>query len=231
MTNPEHRRNFHGRRSGHKLKAGRQRLVDEVLPSLSVALPNDGKIDTGALFTPPKEELWLEIGFGGGEHLAWQAAHHPEVGMIGCEPFLNGVASLLGHLQENGAQNVRIYDDDARDLIDALPDNCIDRLFILFADPWPKKRHNKRRIVNTETVEAYARILKEGAELRFASDHMDYVAWTLDLLTNDPRFQWTAKQARDWRVRPDDWPETRYERKSLAGDKSAYLTFLRTAYP
>lgn len=228
MTKPEHRRNFHGRRSGHKLKPGRQRLVDEALPSLRIDLPEQGVINTNALFDPSMRELWLEIGFGGGEHLAWQAAHHPHAGMIGCEPFLNGVASLLAHLEENGAQNVRIYDDDARDLVDALPDNSIDRLFILFADPWPKKRHNKRRIVNAETVEAYARILKAGAELRFASDHMDYVAWTLDLLTNDPRFQWTAKKAEDWRVRPDDWPETRYERKSLAGDKSAYLTFLRT---
>ena len=229
MTTPDTlRRNFFGRRSGHKLHKGRQRLVDEMLPSLRVELPESGTLETSALFSPPKQPLWLEIGFGGGEHLAWQAAHHPDVGMIGCEPYLNGVASLLGHLQENGAKNVRIFDDDARDLLDVLPDQSIDRLFVLFADPWPKKRHNKRRIVNSETIEAYARILKEGAELRFASDHMGYVAWTLDLLTNDPRFFWTAQKAEDWRVRPSDWPQTRYERKSLAGDKSAYLTFLRT---
>jgi len=230
MTAPEKpRRNFYGRRSGHKLHKGRQRLVDEVLPSLRVSLPQTGFVDTAALFSPPKKQLWLEIGFGGGEHLAWQAERNPDVGMIGCEPFLNGVASLLGHLQTNKASNVRIFDDDARDLLDALPDACLDRLFILFADPWPKKRHNKRRIVNSETVEAYARLLKEGAELRFASDHMGYVAWTLELLTNDPRFHWTARKADDWRVRPDDWPQTRYEIKSLAGDRSAYLTFVRTA--
>lgn len=230
MTKPEQpRRNFFGRRSGHKLHKGRQRLVDEVLPSLRVELPETSSLNTSALFDPPKQALWLEIGFGGGEHLAWQAEQNPNVGMIGCEPFLNGVASLLGHLQQNGAENVRIFDDDARDLLDVLPDASIDRLFILFADPWPKKRHNKRRIVNPETIEAYARVLKEGAELRFASDHMGYVAWTLDLLTSDPRFHWTAQKADDWRIRPTDWPETRYERKSLAGDKSAYLTFLRTA--
>jgi len=230
VTKPEQpRRNFFGRRSGHKLHKGRQRLVDEVLPSLRVELPETSSLNTSALFDPPKQALWLEIGFGGGEHLAWQAEQNPNVGMIGCEPFLNGVASLLGHLQQNGAENVRIFDDDARDLLDVLPDASIDRLFILFADPWPKKRHNKRRIVNPETIEAYARVLKEGAELRFASDHMGYVAWTLDLLTSDPRFHWTAQKADDWRIRPTDWPETRYERKSLAGDKSAYLTFLRTA--
>lgn len=174
------------------------------------------------------KQVWLEIGFGGGEHLAVQARAHPDIGFIGCEPFVNGVAKLMGAIHENELKNIRICDDDARPLLDAMVENSIDRSFILYSDPWPKKRHHKRRFIVKENLDRLARVLKDGAELCFASDHMDFVEWTLQHLLDHPSFQWQAQTASDWRNPPKDWVPTRYEEKALArGERPAYLLFTR----
>ena len=174
-------------------------------------------------------DLWLEIGFGGGEHLAAQAAANPGTGFIGCEPFINGVASLLAEIDRLGLTNIRIFDDDARLMLKALPDACLGRVFVLFADPWPKKRHHRRRFIAPDTLDQLARLMKDGAELRFASDHMGYVRWALSRLTAHADFQWTAAGPADWRTRPADAVETRYEEKALQkGLSCVYLSFSRS---
>ncbi len=182
---------------------------------------------------PRAREVWLEIGFGGGEHLAHHAARHPDVGFIGVEPYLTGVAKLLGRIEREGLRNVRILVEDARLLLPLLPDASIARLFVLFPDPWPKKRHHKRRIVNRQTVAEFARILAPGGEARFATDDPGYARWMLEALLGEPRFEWTAETARDWRRRPaEDWPETRYEAKARAqGRCPVYLRFRRLSVP
>jgi tRNA (guanine-N7-)-methyltransferase len=172
--------------------------------------------------------VWLEIGFGGGEHLAWQAAAHPAVGCIGCEAYVNGIAKLLAAVQDNGLDNVRIHDGDARELVADLGDATIGRIFLLFPDPWPKRRHHKRRIVTPIMLGEFHRILKPGGTWRFASDSREYVAWTLMHVRAHGGFEWLAETPRDWRERPADWPETRYEAKARAqGRKPVFLTFKR----
>ena len=221
---------FYGRRQGHPLRIRSQRLVDELLPRIAVNPPSDegAQLDPLSLFPADIKEVWLEVGFGRGEHLAWQAQHNPEVGMIGCEPFINGVAGLLQKVEDGGLGNVRILHDDARLLLKTLPDASISRFFLLFPDPWPKTRHNKRRFISPENLVQLARVLKDGAEFRFGSDHMDYCRWTLAHLLNHPAFEWTAEGPQDWRRRPADWPPTRYETKAAEkGLESAYLTFRR----
>jgi tRNA (guanine-N7-)-methyltransferase len=222
---------LYGRRRGRRLRAGQQELLAHLLPKLRIARPGPGeRLDLAALFPAPTADVWLEIGFGGGEHLAWQAARHPGIGFIGAEFFLNGVASLLGHLARGGMGNVRIHPDDARPLLKALPDRGIGRAFLLFPDPWPKARHAGRRFVSPENIAELARILKPGAELRIASDDPGHVAWTLEHLTRLPDFEWLARGPADWRTRPEDWPPTRYEEKALKeGRKPAYLRFGRRA--
>lgn len=171
---------------------------------------------------------WLEIGFGAGEHLAAQALARPDIGFLGCEPFINGVAALLAKMEADDITNIRLFDDDARLLLPRLPEGVIDRAFILFSDPWPKKRHNKRRIITPRTLDALARILRPGAELRFASDDMSYISWTLEHMRRCPEFSWPAAGPADWRNRPADAVETRYERKALAeGRRCVYLGFRR----
>jgi len=172
--------------------------------------------------------VWLEIGFGGGEHMAAQAARRSDVLVIGAEPFQNGVASALRHIDEQALGNVRVHDGDARDLMARLPDACLDRAYILFPDPWPKARHNKRRIIQAETVAELARLLKPGGRLRFASDWADYVDWTLERFVMSPAFRWTAGQAADWRIPPADHITTRYEEKRLGDCAPVFLDFLRT---
>ncbi len=148
--------------------------------------------------------------------------------MIGCEPFVNGVGALLSRIQEDGIANIRIFDDDARLLLEAMPDAVLGRVFILFSDPWPKKRHHKRRFINRATLDSLARTMKDGAQLRFASDHMGYVRWALGRLAAHPAFQWRARRARDWREPPADWVATRYQQKAQRqGRPAVYLEFLR----
>ncbi len=173
-------------------------------------------------------EVWLEIGFGSGEHLLWQAEHHKDVGFIGCEPFLNGVGTLLGAIEDRGIETIRVHDGDAREVLDWLPDASIGRLFVLFPDPWPKKRQLKRRLISPETTAAFARVLGPGGELRFASDSGEYTAQTLFMVDRSGAFNWLAERAEDWRECPADWPETRYERKALEDRrKSSYLRFTK----
>ncbi len=173
-------------------------------------------------------ETWLEIGFGGGEHMAAQAARHPGVTFIGAEPFQNGVASAVRHIDEQGLTNVRIHDGDARELLARLPDGGIARVFILFPDPWPKARHHKRRLVQTETVTELARVLAAGGRLRFASDWADYADWALARFLAKPAFRWTAERADDWRRPPAGHVTTRYEEKRLGDCAPVWLDFLRT---
>lgn len=222
------RRVLYGRRGGPGLRPARRERLERLLPALSLDLPEAGEIDPGSLFEPPCSRVWLEIGFGGGEHLAWQAAANPEVGLIGVEPFIDGVAKLLGAVEAEGLGNVRVYTDDARLLLDRLPQASLERIFVLFADPWPKKRHWKRRIVNPVTVARFAGLLRDGGELRVATDDPGYRRWMLACLLAEPRLDWQVQGPDDWRARPADWPPTRYEEKALAaGRRPVFLRFKR----
>jgi len=226
---------FHGRRRGRRLRKGQTALLTEQLPRLRFELPAGGaRLDPTALFgasatdAAGRREIWLEIGFGAGEHLAWQAAQHPEVSFLGAEYFVNGIACLLRHLDDAGLENVRIYEGDGRALLAVLPPASLARAFILFPDPWPKARHHKRRIVQRETLDALAWALGDGVELRLATDDMEYARWMLALLLRHPDFEWLAARAEDWSRRPADWPESRYESKAIAaGRQPLYLRFRR----
>jgi tRNA (guanine-N7-)-methyltransferase len=176
---------------------------------------------------PPTGETWLEIGFGGGEHLAEQAARHPNVRIIGAEPFVNGVASALRHVEERGVANVRLHQGDAREVLAALPEGVLSRIFILFPDPWPKARHNKRRLIQPEVVTDLARVLKPGGRLRFATDWADYANRALEMFIASPHLRWTPGQADDWRVPPADHVTTRYEEKRLGDCAPVFLDFER----
>jgi tRNA (guanine-N7-)-methyltransferase len=196
-------------------------LLDTLLPRIRI--PADGPInDPAALFAAPVRAVWLEIGFGGGEHLADQAEHNPDIGVIGCEPFVNGVVSALGHVERRVLGNVRLWPDDARLLLDRLADRTIARAFILFPDPWPKARHHKRRIVSRENLDRLARVLADGAELRLASDDAAYVEWMREHLAAHPGFAGGPVEPVS---RPADWPQTRYEAKARA--KGVEPTLLR----
>ena len=224
---PDGLRRLYGRRQAFTLRGRQATLINELLPKLEIAAPESGSFDLAAAF-PDAKEIWLEIGFGGGEHLAWQASENPDIGMIGCEPFINGYAKLLSKIDEQGQANIRILPADARPLLESLEDASISRAFLLFPDPWPKSRHHKRRFVQTKTLDQLARVLKDGAEFRVASDISGYVAWTLERTMPHPDFEWTAESSEDWHNRPDDWAPTRYEAKAIkAGRRPAYLTFRR----
>jgi len=202
--------------------------MSALLPEVAAPDPASGPIDPAALF-PHAEAIWLEVGFGGGEHLAFQAAHNSKVGHIGAEPFINGVAKLLSQIDDQGLQNIRIHFGDARPLLEALPDAALSRMFVLHPDPWPKKRHHKRRMISPWFFSEAARLLKPGSELRIASDIPDYIRWTLmHHGAGAPDFEWTAECADDWKRRPEDWPQTRYEVKALKeGRTPTYLIFRR----
>ncbi|HEX6118748.1 MAG TPA: tRNA (guanine(46)-N(7))-methyltransferase TrmB [Dongiaceae bacterium] len=221
-------RRFYGRRKGRPLRTGQQHLIDTLLPGLAIDLPPSSKLDPHSLFVHQPGQLWLEIGFGGGEHLAEQAHANPQVGLIGCEVFLNGIATLLTQVSALGLANVRIYPEDARNLLDALPDGSLDRVFLLFPDPWPKRRHASRRFIQPANLDLLARLLKPGAEFRFASDDPVLIGWALAHLVGHPAFAWAARGPGDWRVRTPDWPGTRYESKALReGRQPVYLRFVR----
>lgn len=223
------RRRMSGRRHGRKLRAGLQRLMDERLPGVSLTLgPAGGPLDLDRLFEPPPERAWLEIGFGAGEHLAWQAKHNPRTGIIGAEIYVNGIAGLLRRVEQESLSNVRIYDGDGRDLLEVLPEASIQRVFALFADPWPKERHHKRRLIQGATLDRLARVMRDRAELRIATDHAGYLAWILERACAHRDFHWLAERPQDWRRRLQDWPATRYEQKAAAqGRPSVYLRFRR----
>jgi tRNA (guanine-N7-)-methyltransferase len=199
-----------------------------LLPRLAARIPASGSLDPGILFDAAPRSIWLEIGFGGGEHLAQQAERHPTAGFIGCEVFENGIVKLLAQIEQWRLDNIRIFADDARLLIAALPPASIDRVFILFPDPWPKRRHHKRRLLSRETLDRLAEIMADGAELRVATDDGDYLCWILERLPGHPAFGWLARRPGDWRERPADWPPTRYEEKARAAGRSpVFLRFRR----
>jgi tRNA (guanine-N7-)-methyltransferase len=222
---------FYGRRRGRPLRAGQRERQTTLLPLLSFSLPDTGRLDPASLFATPVRDVWLEIGFGGGEHLAEQAERHPEIGFIGCEVFENGIVKLLGEIDRR-LTNIRLYPDDARALLAVLRPGSIGRVFILFPDPWPKARHHKRRLIAPATLDRLAEIMTDGAELRLATDDPSYLAWMLEHTTAHPAFAWTARRPTDWRERPADWPATRYEQKARkAGRVPAFLRFERRARP
>jgi tRNA (guanine-N7-)-methyltransferase len=229
---PRPRQLFYGRRRGRALRVGQRQRQTTLLPRLSFALPESGQFGPAGLFAPPMRQMWLEIGFGGGEHLAEQAERHPEIGFIGCEVFENGIVKLLGEIDRRALTNIRVYPNDARPLLAALPRNSISRVFILFPDPWPKARHHKRRLIAPATLDRLAEITVDGAELRLATDDPSYLAWMLEHATAHPAFAWTARRPSDWRERPADWPATRYEEKARkAGRSPAFLRFRRRPRP
>jgi len=229
---PAPRRILYGRRRGRRRRAGRGALLATRLEPLAVSLDGvaAGSLDPRLLFGPGATEVWLEIGFGAGEHLAEQARDHREVGFLGCEPFIDGVASLLRHVEHEELGNIRLFVDDARSMVDAMLTSSIGRAFLLFPDPWPKMRHHKRRFLEPASVAGLARVLRPGAELRVATDHLGYCRWALAHLLAHPAFRWTAERASDWRERPADWPPTRYEIKAIAAGRApVYLRFVRSA--
>jgi tRNA (guanine-N7-)-methyltransferase len=221
-------RTFYGRRQGRPLRAHRQHLLETLLPRLAIDLPSPGAtLDPAGLFAEPIRDVWLEIGFGNGEHLIAQAEAHPDVGLIGCEPYLNGMAALLAVVEAKRLESrVRVYGDDALAVLRALPDASLGRAFLLFPDPWPKARHHRRRFIQPDSVAELARTLRPGGELRVASDDAPLIDWMLRHIRAHPAFAWTAQGPADWRVRPADWPATRYEAKRLHGPP-AYLAFRR----
>ncbi len=224
IEEPKYR--FYGRRKGRPLLSERQQAFDDVMSQYAITCVEEEPQNLKDLYGQNIEKYWLEIGFGGGEHLAAQAKMHPNIGMIGCEPFLNGVSSLAKYIQDDELQNVRIWPDDARILMDTIPDQALDRIFLLHPDPWHKKRHHKRRFIQTETLDEFARMLQPGGELRIATDDAGLCDWMLERTWKHPSFKWTAKSADDWRKRPEDWPATRYGKKQLAGIP-VYLIFKR----
>ncbi|MEQ9314751.1 MAG: tRNA (guanosine(46)-N7)-methyltransferase TrmB [Henriciella sp.] len=181
----------------------------------------------GKLFERQPEQLWLEIGFGGGEHVSAQAKGHPEVGILASEVFIEGLAKCLSDIEEMGLQNVRLWDEDARQLVDLLPEASIDRVFILFPDPWPKKKHHKRRIIQADFLDALARIIKPGGRLRFATDVRSYADEALDKFIRHPEFNWQARKADDWRTPPADHIRTRYETKNLGDIAPVFYDLVR----
>ena len=211
------------------MRQARQHLVDTLLPTIEITIPaGEPSLDLEQLFVENMREVWLEIGFGSGEHLAQQAIENPSVGIIGCEPYINGVARLLADIDKHDLTNVKIFRDDARILLRALPGASIARTFILFPDPWPKMRHHKRRIIGPSTIPSLCRLMPPGTELRIATDDPSYKEWILQHMLACEEFEWRARHPVDWRERPVDWPETRYEMKAnAAGRQCSYFMFDR----
>jgi tRNA (guanine-N7-)-methyltransferase len=222
------RRNFYGRRQGRPLRESRKRLMETLLPSITVKVAPGVVIDPASLYPTAKKQHWLEIGFGGGEHLAAQAAANPDTGLIGCEIFLNGIGSALTHIDAGKLENVRIYPEDVRDLLPVLKAQSFDKIFLLFPDPWHKARHANRRFVNAANLDIVAGLLKPGGEFRIGSDDPIYIGWSLAHTTRHPAFKWLAETAADWAVRPSDWPASRYEQKAIRqGRVPHYFRFKR----
>ena len=224
MSNDHPLLRSYGRIKSRPIKPRQAALMESLLPAIR---PPAGVFDPRTLM-PGAAEAWLEIGFGGGEHMAAQAAKHPEVLIVGAEPFQNGVASALRHIDEAGLRNVRVHDGDVRELLGRMPDASLARAFILFPDPWPKTRHHKRRIVQPDLVAELARLLVPGGKLRFASDVAHYVDWSLEKVAANGAFAWTAERAADWRTAPADHITTRYEEKRLGDCAPVFLDFVRS---
>jgi tRNA (guanine-N7-)-methyltransferase len=227
MSEPVARRAFFGRRKGHPLRPRQAALFQTLLPRLALDLSAPAPPDLRRLFDGVGE-VRLESGFGGGEHLLAEAERHPRTGFIGIEPFVNGMGKALAAIDERKFSNIRLHHGDATEVLAWLPAASLARFDLLYPDPWPKRRHWKRRFIQDHTVREIARILRPGGELRFASDIADYIAWTLIRLLRSENFEWTAEQADDWRRPWPDFPGTRYEAKAKReGRAPCYLTFRR----
>ncbi len=227
-------RNFYGRRHGKSLRKGQIAHLETTLQKLRPEgvewdeNPQRRPLDLVEMFSGARP-VWLEIGFGGGEHLLHMARLYPHVGFVGCEPFVNGVAMLVPRIAEEGLTNIRVHPGDARDLLDVVPEGGLDKAFLLYPDPWPKKKHHRRRFMNPEMLGPLARAMRPGAELRLATDIEDYVRHSLESVARMPEFEWTAERAADWREPWPDWTRTRYEAKAVReGRRPHYLTFRRT---
>jgi tRNA (guanine-N7-)-methyltransferase len=219
---------LYGRRKGKKLSALQVNLRETLLPRLALD-PAQPIISTPDLFSNATRDIWLEIGFGGGEHLAAEAAAHPDEGFIGCEFFENGVVKVLTLIAHKDLNNVRLYQGDAAAIIDALPAQSLAGAYLLYPDPWPKRRQRKRRFLSDNMLKRLARIMRPGAEIRFATDIDDNAGWTLARVLESPDFEWRAQSAQDWREPWSGWASTRYEAKALAAGRTpVYLSFVRT---
>jgi len=219
---------FFGRRKGHKLRAHQADLIEHLLPRLALDIANPAPHRPGDVFDPPASELRLEIGFGGGEHLVAEASAFPNHGFIGCEPYVNGMAKILAQIEARKIGNIRLLAGDAAELLTWLPPQSLIRIDLIHPDPWPKRRHWKRRFVQDATIAAMARVLKPQGEFRFVSDIDDYCAWTLSHLARSNDFVWMAERAADWLQPWDGYTMTRYGRKAeREGRRATYLRFRR----
>ena len=220
---------FFGRRHGHKLRAHQAELIERLLPRLALDLTTAAPSNLALLFDPPADEVTLEIGFGGGEHLLAQASAWQRAGFIGCEPYVNGMAKILSRIEASDLCNIRLFAGDGAELLAWLPRHSLSRIELIFPDPWPKRRHWKRRFVQAATVAAFARVLQAGGEFRFVSDIDDYSSWTLSHLLRSKDFVWLAERACDWRLPWQGFTMTRYGRKAeREGRTATYLRFRRT---
>lgn len=214
---------FYGRRKSRPLKAVRTAALEKVLPQTQITDPA-----TALAFPFTPSAVWLEIGFGNGDSMARWHREHPSVGFIGCEPFINGVSNLCKLVAEDDVKNIRIWNDIAQPLVAALPDACLERVYILNSDPWPKKKHHRRRVVQQDTLDALWRVLKPNGMLVITTDHASLADWTLEQVLRHGKFEWTAKRQADWETPPEGWLTTRYEGKGAdAGRKQVYFTFLK----
>lgn len=213
-----------GGRNGRKLSPRQHGLIDNLLPTLRLSLPETGFLEPQAYFQNAAS-IWLEIGFGGGEHVSGQAKAFPSAGILASEVFSEGVAKLLGQIEDDRLTNIRLWPEDGRNLINGLAENCIDRAFILFPDPWPKTRHQKRRLIQSEFLDALVRVMKPRGQVRFATDVRSYADEALERFLAHPAFEWTAVTATDWRMAPHDHVETRYQTKKLGDIEPVYYDF------
>lgn len=220
--------NFFGRRHGKPLRPHQNNLFEDLLPRLKLDLDTPAPQDLRTLFDASVENVRMEIGFGGGEHLYHESGRYPQSGFIGVEPFVNGMAKMLAALHEGPRTNLRLYDEDATDVLEWLPDESLSGIDLFYPDPWHKRRHWKRRFVSEANLDRFARLLKPGAKFRFASDIEHYVNWTLQHCRRHSAFEWQAEGPNDWNDAYDGWPGTRYEAKAFReGRRAAYLTFIR----
>jgi tRNA (guanine-N7-)-methyltransferase len=225
---PHHARAFFGRRKGHKLRKRQAELLDTLLPQLAIDLSAPAPSSLAALFPGQVSDIRLEIGFGGGENMIAQASARPHAGFIGVEPFVNGMAKALAAIDDLGLRNIRLHFDDATSLLAWLPDASVTCIDLIHPDPWPKRRHWKRRFVQDATIAQLARILRRGGELRFVTDIADYASWTLQRLLRSDALDWTAQCADDWRKPWSDFTATRYHAKAARAERApCFLIFRR----
>jgi len=221
------RRAFYGRRKGHKLRPRQARLIETLLPLLAIDLSRPPPAELRTLFPVPIDEVVLEIGFGGGEAMIAQARERPQTGFLGVEPFVNGMAKALAAIESGGLRNIRLYFADATSLIAWLPPASLVRIDLIHPDPWPKRRHWKRRFIQDDTVPRLARILRPGGEFRFVTDVAEYAAWTLLCLSRSSAFEWTARSADDWRKPWPGFTRTRYHVKAAREDRAPCFLIFR----